>query len=93
MRLITQSAILDIVFNFDSELSDVGIADHLPVMIAAVVIAVLVMVGVALVADGLHHHFKRSIIYAAMAFSGAVKALYLWQTKRANRHVPPTDSP
>ncbi len=117
--VIVQIMILDIVFSFDSVLTAVGIADHLPVMITAVVIAILVMmvaanpigqfvedhpstkmlalaflvmVGVALVADGLHHHFERSIIYAAMAFSGAVEALNLWRSKRASRHLPPADS-
>lgn len=100
-------------------LTAVGIADDLPVMIAAVIIAILVMmiaanpigqfvedhpstkmlalaflvmVGVALVADGLHHHFERAFIYAAMAFSGCVEALNLWRAKRIARTSPPPNA-
>jgi predicted tellurium resistance membrane protein TerC len=41
--VITQIAIIDIVFSLDSVITAVGMADHVQVMIAAVVIAVLVM--------------------------------------------------
>jgi predicted tellurium resistance membrane protein TerC len=41
--VITQIMVLDIVFSLDSVITAIGMADHLPVMIAAVVIAVLVM--------------------------------------------------
>lgn len=40
---IAQIAMLDVVFSLDSVITAVGMADHLPVMIAAVVIAILVM--------------------------------------------------
>ena len=45
-------------------------------------LAFLVMVGMALVADGLHHHIERAFIYAAMIFGGAVEGLNLWRQKR-----------
>ncbi|MCX7889626.1 MAG: TerC family protein [Rhodobacteraceae bacterium] len=45
-------------------------------------LAFLVMVGMALVADGLHYHIERAFIYAAMVFAGAVEALNLWRQKR-----------
>ncbi len=44
---IFQIIILDIVFSFDSILTAVGLSDHLPVMIAAVVISLGVMLAFA----------------------------------------------
>ena len=40
---IVQIIILDMVFSLDSVITAVGMADHLPVMVAAVVIAIIVM--------------------------------------------------
>ncbi len=40
---IIQIALFDIVFSIDSVVTAVGVAEHLPVMIAAVVLAILVM--------------------------------------------------
>ena len=48
-------------------------------------LAFLVMVGMALVADGFHFHVERGFIYAAMVFAGAVEALNLWRKKRHAR--------
>ncbi len=49
-------------------------------------LAFLVMVGMALVADGFHQHVERGFIYAAMVFGGGVEALNLWrQTRRRSR--------
>jgi predicted tellurium resistance membrane protein TerC len=45
--VIVQVLLLDIVFSLDSVITAVGMADHLPVMIAAVVIAVGVMMFAA----------------------------------------------
>jgi predicted tellurium resistance membrane protein TerC len=107
--VIFQIMVLDLVFSLDSVITAVGIADHLEVMVAAVVVSILVMmaaaepiadfvaahpstkmlalaflvmVGMALVADGLHHHVERGFIYAAMVFAGGVEALNLWRQKR-----------
>jgi len=44
---IVQIIILDLVFSFDSILTAVGIADQLPVMIVAVIIAVSIMIAFA----------------------------------------------
>lgn len=107
--VVVQIMVLDLVFSLDSVITAVGIADHLEVMVAAVVVAIavmmvaaepiasfvaahpstkmlalafLVMVGMALLADGLHFHIERGFIYAAMVFAGAVEALNLWRMKR-----------
>ncbi len=109
LAVITQIMVLDMVFSLDSVITAVGIADHLSVMVAAVVVAILVMmvaaepiadfiahhpstkmlalaflvmVGMALVADGMHHHVERGFIYAAMVFAGGVEGLNLWRQKR-----------
>jgi len=102
--VIAQIMVLDIVFSLDSVITAIGMAEHLPVMIAAVVIAVLVMmvaagpisvfvedhptikmlalsflllVGMALVADGLGQHIPKGYIYFAMGFSVFVEMLNL----------------
>lgn len=102
---VFQIATLDVVFSLDSVITAIGMANQLPVMIAAVVVAILVMlvaadavgrfveahptvkmlalafllvVGMALVADGMHFHVPRGYVYFAIAFSAAVEALNLW---------------
>jgi len=107
--VIFQIMLLDLVFSLDSVITAVGIADHLEVMIAAVMVAIvvmmvaadpianfveahpstkmlalafLVMVGMALVADGFHQHIERAFIYSAMVFAGGVEMLNLWRQKR-----------
>jgi predicted tellurium resistance membrane protein TerC len=99
-----QITLLDIVFSLDSVITAVGMVDHLPVMITAVVISVLLMIffargvgnfvndrptikilalsfllliGMALVADGLTIHIPKGYIYFAMGFSLFVELLNL----------------
>ena len=45
-------------------------------------LAFLLMVGMALVADGFQFHVERGFIYAAMLFGGGVEALNLLRQKR-----------
>jgi predicted tellurium resistance membrane protein TerC len=100
--VIVQIAIFDLIFSVDSVVTAVGMAEHLSIMIAAVVIAILVMlaasgpvanfvhrnptvkmlalsflllIGMSLVADGMHVHIPRGYLYFAVAFSGIVEAL------------------
>ncbi|MCK5893008.1 MAG: TerC family protein [Endozoicomonadaceae bacterium] len=47
MMVLVQIAILDIVFSLDSVITAVGMADHVPVMIIAIIIAVVVMLFAA----------------------------------------------
>ena len=47
LSVITQIAIIDIVFSLDSVITAVGMADHVEVMIAAVIVAVLMMMFLA----------------------------------------------
>jgi predicted tellurium resistance membrane protein TerC len=107
---IVQIVLLDAVFSLDSVITAVGMTDQLPVMIAAVTIAMAVMlfaanpvstfiekhptakmlalsflllVGITLIADGMHFHIPRGFLYFAIAFSILVEALNLWAKSSA----------
>ena len=100
--VILQIAIIDIVFSLDSVITAVGMADHVAIMVIAIMLAVLVMmfsakaigefvdahptvkmlalsflilVGVALIAEGSDFHIPKGYIYFAMAFSVGVEML------------------
>ncbi|CAN0168227.1 unnamed protein product, partial [Phaeothamnion confervicola] len=110
--VIGQVIVLDIVFSLDSIITAVGMTQNLPVMVTAVVIAIMIMmwasepvsnfihrhpttkmlalsflllVGMALVADGLHFHLPRAYLYFAIAFSMAVEVLNLMAAGRRAR--------
>jgi len=42
----------------------------------------LILIGIALVADGLHFHIPKGYLYFAVAFSVGVEGLNLWARKR-----------
>ena len=48
-------------------------------------LAFLVLIGVALVADGFDFHVPRGYIYFAMAFAGAVEAINITVKRRRSR--------
>ena len=107
--IITQLVLIDLVFSLDSIITAIGMAEHIEVMIAAVVIAMIVMylaanpvgnfiakhpttkmlalaflllIGVALIADGFEFHIPRGYIYFGMAFAGAVEVLNVLRSRR-----------
>ncbi len=109
---ITQIAILDIVFSLDSVITAVGMADHLSVMVSAVIVAMIVMIaaagpvgrfvdehptvkmlclsfllliGMALLGEGLHFHIPKAYLYFAIAFSALVEFLNMWARKKKVR--------
>jgi predicted tellurium resistance membrane protein TerC len=109
--VLTQIALLDIVFSLDSVITAIGMANEVAIMIAAIVIAVgimmwasgplgdfverhptikmlalsfLLLIGMALVAEGFHQHIPKGYIYFAMGFSVFVEMLNL-RAKRATR--------
>ena len=109
---VVQIALLDIVFSLDSVITAVGMSDHLEVMVAAVVLAMIVMIaaanavgdfvdkhpsvkmlclafllliGVALLGEGLHFHIPKGYLYFAIAFSAGVEGLNLWARARRER--------
>jgi predicted tellurium resistance membrane protein TerC len=106
---VVQIAILDIVFSLDSVITAVGMTNHLPIMVAAVIAAMIVMifaagpvgdfvdrhpsvkmlclaflllVGVALLGEGLHFHIPKGYLYFSIAFSALVEGLNLWARAR-----------
>lgn len=107
--VLVQIALIDLVFSLDSILTAVGMTVHIPIMVVAIVIAMVIMIcsaepvanfvqrhptvkmlalafllliGVTLVADGLHFHIPRGYIYSAVAFAVGVEALNIWRSKR-----------
>jgi predicted tellurium resistance membrane protein TerC len=109
LMVLLQIALLDIVFSIDSVITAIGLAEHLSVMVIAIVIAVgvmmlsaraigdfvdrhptikmlalsfLLLIGTALVADGLGFHFPKGYIYVAMAFSAFVEMLNIRVRRR-----------
>jgi len=50
-------------------------------------LAFLVMVGMALVADGFQAHVERGFIYAAMVFAGAVEGLNLLRQRKRRQQA------
>ncbi len=130
--VLGQIAIIDIVFSLDSVITAVGMAEHVPVMVIAIVIAVavmmlaakpigefvddhpsikmlalsfLILVGVALLGEGLDMHIPKGYIYFAMGFSVGVEMLNIRRRKRRaapvqlhrpgarGRGIRPCDSP
>jgi predicted tellurium resistance membrane protein TerC len=100
--VVMQIALIDIVFSLDSVFTAVGLVRELPVMVAAIVVAILVMmwvsrsigafitrhptikvlalsflllIGVALVGEGLHFEIPKGYLYFAMAFAFSVELI------------------
>ncbi|HYM82082.1 MAG TPA: TerC family protein [Candidatus Limnocylindria bacterium] len=108
--VIVQILLLDIVFSLDSVITAIGMVEQIPVMIAAIVLAIgfmllfsgtisgfvdrhptikmlalsfLLLIGLALIAEGFGHHIPKGYIYFAMAFSVFVEMLNLRLRKGA----------
>jgi predicted tellurium resistance membrane protein TerC len=115
MLVVIQIAIVDIVFSLDSVFTAVGLAKHIEVMVAAIVVAVMVMmfmarpisefidrhptvkilalaflilVGVALIAEGFEVHMPKGYLYFAMAFSLVVEMINI---RMRGKSTPPVD--
>jgi predicted tellurium resistance membrane protein TerC len=116
---IIQIGIIDIVFSLDSVFTAVGLANDLPVMIAAVVVSILVMmvvsgaisafvdrhptikilalsflilIGVALIAEGAHFEIPKGYLYFAMAFSVVVEMINIRLRRLLDSNKPKADS-
>ena len=61
------------------------VSDHPTIKMLA--LAVLVVVGVVLIAEGFDHHVPKGYVYFAMAFSLGVESLNINMRKRARRKV------
>jgi predicted tellurium resistance membrane protein TerC len=114
LSVLAQVAILDVVFSLDSVITAIGMARDVPVMVIAIVVAVLFMmlfakwvsafidrhptvkvlalsflllIGVALIADGLDLHIPKGYLYFSMAFSMFVETINL---RLRARHTDPS---
>jgi predicted tellurium resistance membrane protein TerC len=114
MSVIVQIGLLDIIFSLDSVITAVGLVDEVPVMIAAIIASVVVMmfaarqigdfvdrhptikmlalsflilIGVALVGEGLGFHIPKGYIYFAMAFSLTVEFLNMRMRRKTAEPV------
>ena len=103
---------LDLVFSLDGIISAAGMTEHLPIMIVAVVIAVLamllaatplanfinahptvvmlalgflLMIGMALIAEGFGAKVPKGYIYSAMAFSALVEGFNMLERRGRRR--------
>ncbi len=110
--IIAQIIAIDLVFSVDSIITAIGMAEHVEIMIAAVIIAVgvmyvasgaistfiqkhpttkmlalafLLLIGVALLADGIGFHIPRGFIYFAMAFAGGVEIINILAKKNREK--------
>ena len=110
--IVTQIAVIDIIFSLDSVITAVGMVDDLWVMVVAVVVAMIIMlvasnplanfvnrhptvkmlalsfllmIGIVLVADGLHFHIPKGYIYFSLAFAITVESLNLWARSRRRK--------
>jgi predicted tellurium resistance membrane protein TerC len=115
---ILQIGIIDIVFSLDSVFTAVGLAQHLPVMVAAVIVSIFVMmvvsgpiaafvdrhptikvlalsflilIGVALIAEGAHFEIPKGYLYFAMAFSVVVEMINIRLRKLLDKDKPKAD--
>jgi len=116
--VVTQIALIDIVFSLDSVFTAIGLVRELWVMVAAIVVAILVMmavagsigafitrhptikmlalsflllIGLALVGEGLHFEIPKGYLYFAMAFAFGVELINmrLRLRRRVERLRPP----
>ena len=117
--VVAQIAVIDIVFSLDSVFTAVGLVRELPVMVAAIVAAILVMmwvsrsigafiarhptikvlalsflllIGVALVGEGLHFEIPKGYLYFAMAFAFGVELINMRLRRRLGTSPPGEDA-
>jgi predicted tellurium resistance membrane protein TerC len=107
--VILQIGLIDIVFSLDSVFTAVGLVKELPIMVGAIVVAMLVMmwvsrsigafiarhptirmlalgflllIGLALVSEGLHLEIPKGYLYFAMAFAVGVELINMRLRRR-----------
>lgn len=107
--VVAQIVVMDVVFSFDSVLTAIGVAEHVEIMIAAIIVSVLfmlaavnaisdfiarhptlkvlalsymILIGMALVGEGMHQEIPKGYLYFAMAFSFAVEGINMMIRRR-----------
>ena len=109
--VVTQIALINLVFSIDSIVTAVGMANEIWIMAVAVILSMvvlmvasgpvatfveahptvkilalgfLIMIGMALVADGFGAHVPKGYIYTAMVFSVFIEVINMQQRRKAN---------
>lgn len=109
--IIIQILLLDIVFSLDSVITAVGMVNEIPIMVAAIIVATIIMIlashtiadfvdrhptikmlalsflvliGVALLAEGFDTHIPKGYIYFSMAYALAVEVLNIRLRKKTD---------
>lgn len=117
--IIAQIGFLDIIFSLDSVFAAVGMAQHLEVMICAILVAVgvmmfasewicrvieaypslkilalgfLLIIGVVLIADGLHYEIPKGYVYFAMAFSLLMECINIFSRHNSAKSTKSTST-
>lgn len=75
-----------IVMIFAAEPVSAFVEQHPTVKMLA--LSFLILIGVALIADGLHFHIPKGYLYFAVAFSVLVEMLNLWARKNRRQRAP-----
>ena len=110
--VVTQIALINLVFSIDSIVTAVGMANEIWVMAVAVILSMivlmaasgpvatfveahptvkilalgfLIMIGMALVADGFGAHVPKGYIYTAMVFSVFIELINMQHRRKAGR--------
>lgn len=78
--MATAVVIAVIVMIFAAEPVSAFVEEHPTVKMLA--LSFLILIGVSLIADGLHFHIPKGYLYFAVAFSVGVEALNLWASRR-----------
>ena len=106
---VVQISLIDFVFSFDSVITAIAMTNNIPVIVAAVSIAMLVMfvasgfitsflskypslkvvalsfifmVGIILLADGVHLHISKGYLYFSLLFTLTVESLNIAARRR-----------
>jgi predicted tellurium resistance membrane protein TerC len=83
--ILVQIVLMDIVFSFDSVITAVGLAQHIAVMVTAMVFSMLVMLGFArAIGDFVNRHPSMKVL--ALSFLVLVGAILIGEG--TGRHIP-----
>ncbi len=109
LAAVLQITLIDFIFSFDSVITAIGMTNHIPVIIAAILISMIIMllasekishflhtyqslkivalsfifmIGVILLADGLHMSISKGYLYFALFFTLTVESLNIVARKK-----------
>lgn len=86
LNVVGQIIVIDMVFSFDSIITAVGLAQHIPIMIIAVIIAMIIMFLFApRISDFIHKHpTLKMLALSFLVMVGAILIIEGWNAERAH---------